>query len=274
MAFRHAPLGLRSIGEMLGVQYVLSGSVQTEHPRALFVAELADTRDGRIVWTERFHGDLIDVFAMQAELARKVVQSVAPVVRSIELRRARITSFAELDAYGITLRGVELMHRLSQDDFLAARQAFETAIARNPVSPAPHAWLAKWHVMRVALGASDDAAQDSAAATACAERALACDAEDALALAVDAHVSALARDHACVARARNRGGAVRGSRALAIATRSDDLLLQFARRHGQPDRRALRARHRAVDALVAREPSAHADVAHARRRARAYRPPR
>jgi TolB-like protein/CRP-like cAMP-binding protein/Tfp pilus assembly protein PilF len=193
MAFRRAPLGVRAIGEMLGVQYVLSGSVQTEHPRALFVAELADTRDGRIVWSERFEGDLVDVFVMQGELARKVVQSVAPVVRSIELRRARITSFAELDAYGITLRGVELMHRLSREDFLAARQAFETAIARNPVSPAPHAWLAKWHVMRVALGVTEDPAQDSAAATACAERALACDADDALALAVDALVAAWSR---------------------------------------------------------------------------------
>src|SRR6266850_159789 len=193
MAFRRAPLGLRSIGEMLGVQYVLSGSVQTAHPRALFMAELADTRDGRIVWSERFEGDLLDVFAMQGELARKVVQSVAPVVRSIELKRARITSFEELDAYGMTLRGVELMHRLSREDFLLARRAFETAIARNPVSPAPHAWLAKWHVMRLVLGASEDAGQEAAAAAACAERALACDAEDALALAVDAHVSAWSR---------------------------------------------------------------------------------
>jgi len=193
MAFRRAPLGLRTIGEMLGVQYVLSGSVQTAHPQVMFVAELADARDGRIVWSERFHGDLVDVFAMQAELARKVVESVAPVVRSIELRRARITNFDELDAYGITLRGVELMHRLSPEDFLAARLAFEAAIARNPVSPAPHAWLAKWHVMRVALGTSDDAAHDSAAATASAERALTCDPDDALALAVDAHVSAWSR---------------------------------------------------------------------------------
>jgi TolB-like protein/class 3 adenylate cyclase/Tfp pilus assembly protein PilF len=193
MAFRQAPLGLRAIGEMLGVQYVLSGSVQTAHPRALFVAELADTRDGRIVWSERFEGDLVDVFAMQGELARKVAQSMAPVVRSIELRRARITSFDDLDAYGMTLRGVELMHRLSREDFLAARQAFDTAIARNPVSPAPHAWLAKWHVIRVALGMSDNATQDFAAATACAERALGCDADDALALAVDALVEAWSR---------------------------------------------------------------------------------
>src|SRR6267378_1267702 len=193
MAFRRAPLGVRAIGEMLGVQYVLSGSVQTAEERALLMAELVDTRDGSIVWSERFAGDLADVFAMQGELARKVVQSVTPVVRSIELRRARITSFEELDAYGMTLRGIELMHRQSRDDFFAARQAFQTAIARNPVSPAPHAWLAKWHILCVLHGMSEAPAQDFADATASAERALACEAEDALALAVAAHVSAWSR---------------------------------------------------------------------------------
>jgi adenylate cyclase len=192
-AFRAAPLGVRSIGQMLGVQYVLSGSVQTAYPRALLVAELADARDGRILWSERFQGDLADVFAMQAELARKLAASVAPFVRSIELRRARITSFEQLDAYGITLRGVELMHRLSQEDFLLARSAFETAIERDPVSSSPHAWLANWHVMRVVVGASDNPARDGAAATTCAARALACDSNDAIALAVDAYVAAWAR---------------------------------------------------------------------------------
>jgi tetratricopeptide (TPR) repeat protein len=167
--------------------------VQTAFPKALLVAELADTRDGRIVWTERFQGDLADVFSMQGELARKVVRSVAPFVRSLELKRARITNFDQLDAYAITLRGVELMHRLVPEDFLQARIAFETAIARDPVSPRPHAWLAKWHVMRVANGVTDDAARDSRAASTSVERALACDPEDALALAVDALVAAWSR---------------------------------------------------------------------------------
>jgi Tfp pilus assembly protein PilF len=135
----------------------------------------------------------VDVFAMQEELARTVVKSVAPFVRSFELRRARITNFEQLDAYALTLRGIDLMHRMSREDFLSARIAFETAIERDPVSPAPHAWLAKWHILRMAVGASDDPIQDRDAATACAERALTCDPKDALALAVDAHVAAWAR---------------------------------------------------------------------------------
>jgi TolB-like protein/CRP-like cAMP-binding protein/Tfp pilus assembly protein PilF len=202
MAFRRAPLEARRIGEMLGAQYVLSGSVRTAHPRALLVVELADTRDGGVLWSERFEGDLADVFALQGELARKVVASVAPFIRSLELRRARITSFAQLDAYGITLRGVELMHRLSAEDFMQARRAFESAIERDPAAPAPHAWLAKWHIMRVALGASEDPGSDGTAASACAERALDCDPDDSLALAVDAHVAAWSRHDLDAAEAR------------------------------------------------------------------------
>jgi TolB-like protein/class 3 adenylate cyclase/tetratricopeptide (TPR) repeat protein len=193
MAFRRSPLGVRRIGELLGVQYVLSGSVQTAYPQALLMAELADTRDGRIVWTQRFQGDLADIFAMQGELARKVVHSVAPFVRSLELHRARITNFDQLDAYALTLRGVELMHRSVREDFLQARKAFETAIARDPVSSRPQAWLAKWHVLRVLIGNSENPASDLQAATACAEHALAYDADDALALAVDAFVAAWSR---------------------------------------------------------------------------------
>ena len=192
-AFRTAPLGVRSIGEMLGVQYVLSGSVQTAYPRAQLMVELADARDGRILWSERFQGDLADVFAMQAELARKVVGSVAPFLRSLELHRARISNFEQLDAYAITLRGIDLMHRHTHEDFLHARRLFETSIERDPISPAPHAWLAKWHVLRVLIGASDNTLRDSKAATACAERALECDPHDALALTIDGMVSAWVR---------------------------------------------------------------------------------
>ncbi|MEO8718418.1 MAG: cyclic nucleotide-binding domain-containing protein [Burkholderiales bacterium] len=202
MAFRRAPLNLRAIGELLGVRYVLSGSVQTAQTRALLVAELADARDGKILWSERYECELVDAFALQAELARKVVQSVAPFVRSFELRRARITNFEELDAYAMTLRGIELMYRLSDEDFMSARQTFEAAIERNPVSPMPLACLANWHLIRVAIGGSADPARDSEAASSCAERALACDPDDALALAVDGLVSAWSRHDLATAERR------------------------------------------------------------------------
>jgi TolB-like protein/CRP-like cAMP-binding protein/tetratricopeptide (TPR) repeat protein len=190
MAFRRLTLTPQSMGELLGVQYVVSGSLQIVGRRALLLAELADVRAGRVVWNERVEGDLVDMFAMQAELSRAVIGQVAPSIRSVELRRARITSLDQLDAFGLLLRGIDLTHRTSRDDFARAPQVLEASIERDPTSPLPYAWLAKWHVFRKVLGASPDAQSDARRAPAFAGQALERDPGDAVALAVDALVSA------------------------------------------------------------------------------------
>ncbi|MGE0874479.1 MAG: adenylate/guanylate cyclase domain-containing protein [Burkholderiales bacterium] len=190
MAFRNRLPGLRSIGEVLGVRYVVSGCLRTEPGRAVLLAELADASTNRVLWSERLSGSLADVFAMQAELAHTMAQRIAPFVRALELRRARVASWEQLDAFGLTLRGIELMHKASRDDFLLARAALEAAGERDPTSPAALAWLAKWHVMAVITGVSTDRGIDSARATELADRALQQDPRDALALSIAAMVSA------------------------------------------------------------------------------------
>jgi adenylate cyclase len=193
MAFRRTSRSLRNIGDVLGVQYVLSGSIQTTNGQVVLVAELGDTGNQEVLWSERFSFDTVNGLTIQHELARKVVESVAPFVRSFELHRAGIRDLEQLDAYGLTLRGIDLMHRMSREDFLSAREVLQSAIARDPTSAAPHAWLAKWHVLRIAVGASEDPLRDGEAATVSARLALECDSKDALALAVDGHAAAWAR---------------------------------------------------------------------------------
>jgi TolB-like protein/class 3 adenylate cyclase len=202
MAFRRTSRSLRNVGEMLGVQYILSGSIHTLPGHTVLVAELADASSEQVLWSERFSLDTINVLAVQQELAHRVVGSVAPLVRSSELRRAGLTNLSQLDAYGLTLRGIDLMHRLSAEDFLCAKDLLETAISRDPTSPSPHAWLAKWHILRIAIGASDDPLRDREAATTSARRALDCDSNDALALAVDGHAAGWARHDLNTAEAR------------------------------------------------------------------------
>jgi len=190
MAFRRLTHGASGIGDLLGVQYVVSGSLQTAGSRALLLAELANARDGRIMWCERMEGNLVDIFAMLADLARMIVARVAPFVRSVELQRARITSIEQLDAFGLLLRGIELMHRASPGEFSSARQVLQASGERDPTSAAPCAWLAKWHVLRIITGASPDPGIDSRTATSLADRALELEPGDAVALAVDAFVAA------------------------------------------------------------------------------------
>ncbi len=202
MAFRGRAYGPQGIGELLGVQYVVSGNLQTDGRRALLVAELADARDGRVLWSERMEGSLVDLFAMQADLARRIVARVAPFVRSVELQRARITSLDQLDAFGLLMRGIELMHKASADDFRRAQEVLEASIRRDPTSPLPYAWLAKWHVLRIVTGVSPDSDADSRTAADLADRALGRDPGDPVALAVSALVDGWSRHDLDAAEAR------------------------------------------------------------------------
>jgi TolB-like protein/CRP-like cAMP-binding protein len=202
MAFRGRAHGAQGVGELLGVQYVVSGTLQTTGSRALLLAELADARDGRILWSERIEGSLVDLFAMQADLARRIVERVAPFVRSVELQRARITRLDQLDAFGLLMRGIELMHKASADEFRRAQQVLEASIQRDPTSALPYAWLAKWHVLRIVTGASPDVEADSRSASQLADRALEHDAGDPVALAVNALVDGWSRHDLDAAEAR------------------------------------------------------------------------
>lgn len=190
MAFRDRNPGVQRIGSILGVQYVLSGSLRASARRAVLLAELADARSGQVLWAERFEGDLLDLFAAQADLARSVAARAGSFVRSRELHHARLSSLDELDAFGLTLRGIERMHRPSRSDFSEARELLQEALQRDPTSAGTHAWLALWHLLRVVLGASDDPQHDAGQARVRSEAALDRDPENALALAVDSHVHA------------------------------------------------------------------------------------
>jgi tetratricopeptide (TPR) repeat protein len=80
------------------------------------------------------------------------------------------------------------MHRLSLRDFNEAHTLLQTLIDRGVNQPAPYAWLANWHVLRVGQGWSEDERQDAFLAMDATKRALDLDADCSLALAVDGFV--------------------------------------------------------------------------------------
>lgn len=105
-----------------------------------------------------------------------------------ELRRAQSQALPTLKSYTLLLAAVALMHRLSPYDFSESRRLLEALIERAPRQAIPRAWLAKWHVLRVQQGWSDDPHQDAQLALRCTKQALDADPQCSLALAVDGFV--------------------------------------------------------------------------------------
>ncbi len=191
LRYRGVDADVRAVGRDVGVGYVLSGSVWRAGDRLRVSAELAETTRGAVIWASHFDGISEDVFALQDQIATRVVSTIAPQVREAELRRALRKRPNNLEAYDCVLRGLSERYHLSLDHFNQARTWLERAIALDPGYAAPYALLADWHSIRVNQGWSDDPAADNAAVIRLATAAFERDSFDAMALALCGHVKSL-----------------------------------------------------------------------------------
>lgn len=72
---------LREVGHTLGVRYVLQGSVRKAGGQVRIGCQLVEAANGHHIWTERFEGDLADVFALQDRVAEAVAGAIEPSLR-------------------------------------------------------------------------------------------------------------------------------------------------------------------------------------------------
>jgi tetratricopeptide (TPR) repeat protein len=98
-----------------------------------------------------------------------------------------------LEISTLLMSAIVLMHRGVADDFNRARDMLEVVIERARRQALPHAWLAKWHVLRFNRGWTDDRSGEANVALECTRRALDADPECSLALTIDgfAHTNLL-----------------------------------------------------------------------------------
>jgi serine/threonine-protein kinase len=131
-ALKGKPQDVRATGALLGASEVLEGTVRKAGDRLRITAQLTSAEDGRLLWSQRYDRTLHDVFAIQDEIARTIVDTL------------RVTSFADLAAqparrytqsvaaYGLYLRGRYAWNKRSQEGIVESIQFFEQAIAEDP----------------------------------------------------------------------------------------------------------------------------------------------
>src|SRR3989454_1749836 len=126
------PQDVRATGALLGAAWVLEGTLRRAGDRLRITAQLTSTDDGHLLWSERYDRTLADVFAIQEEIARTIVDTL------------RATSFADLTAplgrrytqsiaaYGLYLKGRHAWNKRTQEGSGEAIRYFEQAIAEDP----------------------------------------------------------------------------------------------------------------------------------------------
>ncbi|WP_162917215.1 adenylate/guanylate cyclase domain-containing protein [Dongia deserti] len=130
--FRDKEVDLRRVGHDLGVRYVVVGSVRTAGTRLRVAVQLIEAATGNHIWVERYDRELEDVFAVQDEITRAVVASIAGRIEDSDRRRALRKSVASLTAYDLVLRGKDRLEQGAQEDVLEARALFRRCREMEP----------------------------------------------------------------------------------------------------------------------------------------------
>ncbi len=140
-AFKGQNVDIRTIGERLNVGAVLEGSVRRAGSRLRITAQLISVADGYHLWSQRYDRDLADVFAIQDEISRAIVDTL-----KIKLLGAESTTLVQpatdnLDAYNLYLKGRYFWTQRGEGLFKGL-ECFTQAIEKDPDYPAALAGIA------------------------------------------------------------------------------------------------------------------------------------
>jgi TolB-like protein/Flp pilus assembly protein TadD len=125
----------KTIGEKLGVYYLLEGSVRKSADRVRIAVELIKSGDGASVWSETYDRELKDIFAVQSEIAGAVAKQLKVTLLGNDGQAAQLAPAAtpqNVEAYNALLQGNFHFYLRTADDFRKAIGYYEEAIRLDP----------------------------------------------------------------------------------------------------------------------------------------------
>jgi adenylate cyclase len=145
--YKGQSVDVRQVARELGARYVLEGSVRRAGDRIRISAQLIDATTGAHRWAERYDRKLEDTFAVQDEVARRIVAVLAVHVDKAETERALAKPPAAWLAYDHYLRAAHsfvLFHSsFDKADLLQMRRSLDQALAIDPNYARAHALLSR-----------------------------------------------------------------------------------------------------------------------------------
>ena len=130
-AFKGRNEDLREIGEALGVNHVLEGSVRRSGTRLRITAQLIQSSDGFHMWSETYDREIADIFDIQDEIAAAVAGELATSL-GIDWQPAAHDRTSDIEAYELYLQARQLYLQRGQRNLETAALMLQEVVARDP----------------------------------------------------------------------------------------------------------------------------------------------
>jgi TolB-like protein/Tfp pilus assembly protein PilF len=174
MRYKGTKKSIAEIGEELGADYALEGSVRRDGNRVRISAQLIRTKDQIHLWAKNYDRELQDILAVQDDLGREIARQTHVALAPREAGCSSAARAWNPEAYDAYLRGRSWFHRLTRAELLKSAECFEQAVAIDPEAAMAHAGLAMVYAT-LPITSDFPSGESFAKAKASARRALALD---------------------------------------------------------------------------------------------------
>lgn len=146
-AYKGRSVDIREVGRELGVSSVLEGSIRRAGNRVRINAQLIDARSGGHLWADRFDRELTDIFEVQDEVTRRIVDALKVTLTPAEEALIADNTATNVEAHDLFLHARELLSgSKTRATFEEAIPLLKRAIELDPEYGEPYAGLALAYV--------------------------------------------------------------------------------------------------------------------------------
>ena len=172
--YKGRSVDVRTVGRELGVRSVLEGSIRRVGKRVRITAQLVDATTGGHLWGERYDRDLTDIFEVQDDVTRRIVDALKVTLSPAENARLTAGGTSSMDAYDYVLRGRELLlgKTKNRETFEQSIKLFMRALELDPNYSKAYAALSMAYNLDYQNRWSDDPDSSLPLAKRCAEQAI------------------------------------------------------------------------------------------------------
>jgi TolB-like protein/tetratricopeptide (TPR) repeat protein len=140
-SFKGKNQDVRTIGGALGVANILEGSVRRSGNTIRITAQLIETKNGTHLWSETFDRQMNDVFAVQDEISKMIVNILKIKLLDKHITRITKRNTENPDAFEDYLKGRYNWNQRTDDGLRKAVGYFESAIKKDPNYAAAYSGL-------------------------------------------------------------------------------------------------------------------------------------
>jgi TolB-like protein/Tfp pilus assembly protein PilF len=152
--YKSSPNDLPQIAKQLGVANILEGSVQKSQGQVRVNVQLINAATDAHLWADSFDRKLIDIFAVESEIAAKVADRLQAKLTGAEQHAISMQPTQNTEAYQLYLRGRYFWNKRTGPDLQKAIDYFKQAIEKDPNYALAYVGLGDSYILLSGFGAA------------------------------------------------------------------------------------------------------------------------